>query len=385
MQALAIIPARGGSKGVPGKNIRPLCGKPLIAWTIEAAQRARTVARVVVSTDDEQIGAVAEQYGAEVVWRPAPLSGDDTPSEAALHHALQTLNVHRGVLAFLQCTAPLMLPADIDGTVNALRSADSAFTATGWEQFVWRRRHGIAEPLGHRKTHRPMRQQMGHLFVEVGAVYALRVRNFTRAGHRFPGTSAVYPLPAERCIEIDDATDFVLAETLLRRRLARDKRVLLPQRLEAIVIDFDGVLTDNRVHIDEDGNESVTCHRGDGWALQQFKRAGVRLLVLTNEQNPVVHRRCEKLGVPCMSTRGEKLPLLQTWLQNENIDARFVCYVGNDEPDVACMRHVGCGIAPADAYDGALQAARIVLDTPGGYGCLRELAQIAGLAGGGTS
>ena len=124
MHVIALIPARGGSKGIPRKNLQSLAGKPLIAHTIEHARQARSVGRVVVSTDDAEIAAVSKQYGAEVVWRPAAISGDTASSESALLHALEYLQQTEGyesdLLVFLQCTSPLTLPEDIDGTVQAL-------------------------------------------------------------------------------------------------------------------------------------------------------------------------------------------------------------------------------------------------------------------------
>lgn len=376
MHALAVIPARGGSKGLPRKNVRLLCGKPLIAWTIEAARRAATVSRVVVSTDDPEIAAVSRAWGAEVVLRPSELSGDRAPSEAALLHVLEQLDVTEDVLAFLQCTSPLTLPEDIDGTVRTLAEGfDSAFTATRRSKFAWQRTADGAVPVGHQKNFRPMRQQLRDQFEEVGAVYAVRIGAFVRSRHRFAGKTALYEIPAERSIEIDDELDFLMAETLLRRRLQAHKAALLPQQLDAIVMDFDGVFTDNRVIVNESGVESVACNRSDGWAIARLREGGVKLLVLTNETNPVVRRRCEKLHLECIVT-DEKLPAMQAWLRRQRVEPATACYVGNDVPDVPCMRFVGCAVAPQDAWPEARAAAHIVLDTPGGHGCIRELAEL---------
>lgn len=376
MDALAVIPARGGSKGLPRKNVRLLCGKPMIAWTIAAAQRSRSVGRIVVSTDDEEIARVSRACGAEVIMRPPELAGDDVPSEPVLLHALQEAGVASGVLVFLQCTSPLTLPEDIDGTVARLSAGfDSAFTATRRRRFAWQWTADGAVPIGHQKSHRPPRQHLSDQYEEVGAVYAVRVGAFIRSRHRFAGRTAVYEIPPDRSVEIDDELDFLMAEALLRRRLRSEKAVLLPARVEAIVMDFDGVLTDNRVLVSEAGVEAVLCHRGDGWALARLKESGVRLLVLSSETNPVVRRRCEKLGVECIVT-DEKLPAMQAWLRRRGIDPASTCYVGNDVPDVPCMQASGCGVAPADAGPEALAAADLVLDTPGGHGCLRELAEL---------
>ncbi|MFS8639951.1 MAG: acylneuraminate cytidylyltransferase [Symbiobacteriaceae bacterium] len=376
MGVLAVIPARGGSKGLPRKNVRLLCGRPLIAWTIEAAQRAETVDRVVVSTDDGEIAGVSRQWGAEVVWRPAEISGDTAPSEAALLHALEQLGVREGTLAFLQCTAPLMLPEDIDGTVRAAAGADVAFTASPWHGFLWQDGPEGPLPVGHDKVRRPMRQERQGLYREVGAVYAMGIEGFLRARHRFFGRTVLYPIPPERAVEIDDETDFAVAEALMTRRLRRERAARLPRPVRAVIADFDGVLTDNRVAVDGAGQETVVCHRGDGWAVARLQEAGVRVLVLTQEEHPAVRQRCRKLAVECIVARGPKLPLLQAWLDRWGIDARSAVYVGNDEPDVPCMGYVGCGVAPQDAYPQARRAAQIVLEAPGGRGCLRELAAL---------
>lgn len=375
MEAIAIIPARGGSKGVPRKNVRPLCGKPLIVWSIESARAAKSVSRVVVSTDDPEIAVVSQRAGAEVVWRPAELSSDYAPSEAALLHALQVLGISEGALAFIQCTAPLLLPADIDGTVAALHGADSAFTATPAHRFLWRSSPEGAVPLGHDRAARPLRQQMAGEYMEVGAVYAVRIERFLSEKTRFAGRSAIYPLPQERSLEIDTETDFRLAEALMRVHLDSVRSSSLPQPLRGVVTDFDGVLTDNRVLVDEDGREAAFCHRGDGWAMARLKALGLEVLVLTNEHNPLVRRRAEKLGVECIAT-DDKLHAVKQWLNERQLSAEHVAYVGNDQPDVPCMLHVGCGIAPADAHPVALRAARIVLTRRGGEGCLRELVDL---------
>jgi CMP-N-acetylneuraminic acid synthetase len=228
LQTCAIIPARGGSKGLPRKNVRMLCGKPLIAWTIAAALQSETVDRVVVSTDDGEIAEVSRDYGADVVWRPKEISGDHAPSEAALLHALEQLRLTKGILAFLQCTSPLILADDIDGAVRTLNAADTAFTATLWHHFLWQDGEQDVEPLGHDKTYRPMRQQRAPQYLEVGAVYAMDIAGFLMAKHRFFGVTRPYLIPKERSWEIDDATDFLIVEVLLRERLRLEAAAGLP-------------------------------------------------------------------------------------------------------------------------------------------------------------
>lgn len=226
MEVLAIIPARGGSKGIPRKNIRMVAGKPLLAHNIEQARLTPSITRVVVSTDDGEIAAVAREYGAEVVDRPADISGDTASSEAALVHTLDHLCHAEGytpdLLVFLQATSPLTLAEDIEGTIQSLltENADSALAVTPFFHFLWRRdSEGGAQGINHDKRARPRRQEIANTqFLETGAVYVMRVQGFLNAKHRFFGKTAMYVMPNERVWEIDDPRDLVIADLLLRER-----------------------------------------------------------------------------------------------------------------------------------------------------------------------
>lgn len=225
MNTIAIIPARGGSKGIPRKNLQPLAGKPLVAHTIEQARAAHTIDRVLVSTDDAEIGAVAQHDGAEVIWRPAAISGDTASSEAALLHALDALQQSEGaapeLVVFLQCTSPLTQAADIDGAVHALlaEEADTALAVTPFHYFLWQQdEQGNAVGVNHEKAVRLLRQQRALQYRETGAVYVMRTAGFRQAKHRFFGKTALYIMPAERCLEIDEPFDLQVAEWLLQRQ-----------------------------------------------------------------------------------------------------------------------------------------------------------------------
>lgn len=383
MQCLAIIPARGGSKGIPRKNILPLLGKPLIGYNVEQARRARLVNRVVVSTDDPEIAAIARQYGAEVVWRPTEISGDTASSESALLHTLEYLRQVEGyqpdLLVFLQCTSPLTLAEDIDGTIQALldANADSALAAIPFHYFVWKTDpSGDAVGINHNKASRPLRQEREPQYLETGAVYVMRVPGFLEAKHRFFGKTCLYEMPAERRLEIDDPVDFQVAEVLLQAQNAQANARHLPVTIAALVLDFDGVFTDNKVIVFQDGREAVMCDRGDGWGIGQLKKTGLPLLILSTEPNPVVKARADKLGLPCLQNIPDKWATLDTWLQEQGIDPAQVVYIGNDANDLPCMTRVGCAVAPADAHPSARTAAHIVLDHRGGDGAIRELCDL---------
>lgn len=383
MNSLAIIPARGGSKGIPQKNVRLLAGKPLIAHTIECARQSKSISRIIVSTDDPEIAAVSEQYGAEVIWRPAEISGDIASSEIALLHALEHLkateNYYPDFIVFLQCTSPLTSPEDIDGTVQVLHDegADSAFTATPFHYFLWNKNQsGEAVGINHDKCVRPMRQEREPQYVETGAVYVMRTEGFLKMKHRFFGKTVMHITPPERRWEIDEPIDFRVAEILVQEQRRRQNLQALPNPISGLVMDFDGVFTDNRVVVFQDGREAVLCDRGDGMGLDQLKQSGLPLLVLSTERNSVVQARCEKLGIPCQQGVSEKLGALKEWLKKNNLNQSETIYVGNDINDLPCLQYVGCGVAVGDAHPEVKASARLILSSYGGKGAIRELTEL---------
>ena len=144
-----------------------------------------------------------------------------------------------------------------------------------------------------------------------------------------------------------------------------------------VAFDFDGVFTDNRVLVMEDGREAVFCSRADGLGLQALVRSGVGCLVLSTETNPVVSARAAKLGLECVQGLGDtKWEALQRILTERGIDPGRVAYVGNDINDLDCLRHVGVGICVADAYPEVKAAARFSTLRPGGQGAVREVCDL---------
>jgi YrbI family 3-deoxy-D-manno-octulosonate 8-phosphate phosphatase len=141
-----------------------------------------------------------------------------------------------------------------------------------------------------------------------------------------------------------------------------------------LVLDFDGVMTDNRVLVMQDGQEAVWCHRGDGWGIARLKDLGMMVVVLSTETNPVVTARCRKLGIACVQGSDDKLAALQSLAQEVGVRAAEIAYVGNDVNDLACMRWVGFPIAVADAVDDILDVAGMTTLRAGGYGAVREVA-----------
>ena len=141
-------------------------------------------------------------------------------------------------------------------------------------------------------------------------------------------------------------------------------------------MDFDGVFTDNRVIVFQDGREAVLCDRGDGMGLDQLKKSGLPLLVLSTEKNSVVQARCEKLGIPCRQGVSDKISALKEWIKKNNLNPSGIIYIGNDINDLSCLRYVGCGVAVGDAYPEVKASAQLILSAYGGRGAIRELCEL---------
>ena len=382
MQSIAIIPARGGSKGIPGKNIKPLGGLPLVAHTILAARRAGRVDAVYVSTDSPQIAEVAERFGAGVIWRPAELSGDSASSESALLHGLEQLEregrLNAPLLTFLQCTSPLTRSEDIDGVIEKLEAeqADTCLAVMRFHYFLWSEDAAGARGINHDKSVRELRQQRKPQYLEAGSIYVMKVDGFRAARHRFFGKTALFEVPAETIQEIDDPVDFDIAELKLQLAERQTSLRALPKPLKVIALDFDGVFTDNTVYLDESGREQVRCHRGDGMGLERLKKSGYELVIVSKEKNQVAGARAKKLGIPIFFGVDDKLPLLESWLSERNVSLAETIYVGNDINDVDCLKAAGCGVVVADAHPSAKAVADLILSAPGGRGALRELSDL---------
>ncbi|MFG3036912.1 cytidylyltransferase domain-containing protein [Streptomyces sp. NPDC048330] len=378
---LAVIPARGGSKGVPAKNLAPVAGVPLVARAALACLGARPVTHVVVSTDDAAVAAAARTAGAEVVHRPAALAGDTATSEAAVLHAMDAFEATHGgpadVVLLVQCTSPFLTSAEIAETADRVVSgaADTAFTAAPSHGFLWRDpADGATGAVGvnHDKAHRPRRQDREPEYLETGAVYAMDAPGFRTHRHRFFGRTALVVTDAARVLEIDDPHDLARARVLAP--LLDEPTTPGFADVDAVVLDFDGTQTDDRVHLDAEGREFVSAHRGDGLGIAALRRAGLPVLILSTEQNAVVAARARKLRIPVLHGIDRKDRALKEWCEAEGIDPQRVLYAGNDVNDLPCFHLVGWPVAVSSAHDSVRAAARAVTVTPGGAGAIREIA-----------
>jgi N-acylneuraminate cytidylyltransferase len=400
-EVLAIIPARGGSKGIPRKNIRSFAGHPLVAYSIAAGVRAQTVGRVVVSTDDQDIASVAREYGAETPFmRPAELAQDDTPDLPVFQHALSWLREQQDyqpdVVVQLRPTSPIRPPDCVDRAVQKLLTHADADSVRGVvptaqnPHKMWRlpgedramrpllEVQGIAEPYN------APRQSLPQIFWQTGHVDAIRLQTILEK--QSMSGAAIYPLLIDPrySVDIDNLIDWARYEALVYSAshemvLPGRARRPMPDGIDLIVTDFDGVITDNRVWTDETGKETVAASRSDSMRIRELRERGIDVVILSSEPNKVVQARARKMGeveaVHGIDIR-EKGPAFSALLARKGIDAGHVAYIGNDLNDLPCFEIAGWSVAVADAFPEVLRQADYILDAPGGHGALREVCEI---------
>jgi N-acylneuraminate cytidylyltransferase len=396
VEVLAVVPARGGSKSIPRKNIVSFAGHPLLAYSIAAGLQARRVSRLIVSTEDSEIADRAMQYGAEVPFlRPAELAQDDTPDLPVFRHALGWLAEHESyhpeIVVQLRPTSPVRPRDCVDRAVEMLVNSAKADSVRGvvpasQNPFkMWRiDEEGVLQPLlKHDLTeayNRP-RQALPQSYWQTGQVDAIRYRTISDMGSMTGHRILPLVLDASYAVDIDTPRDWARAERLVQTGeldMVRPGLVPrpLPEKVELLVLDFDGVLTDDRVWVSEQGLESVAANRKDGYGIARLKEHGVEVVVLTRESNPVVAARCAKLGIQAIQGVVDKGSEMRKLLDARRVDPARAVYLGNDLNDLPCFPLVGCAVAVADAHPAVRAAADLRLTQRGGHGAVRELCEM---------
>jgi YrbI family 3-deoxy-D-manno-octulosonate 8-phosphate phosphatase len=395
-EVLAIIPARGGSKGLPRKNIRNMAGHPLISYSVAAGLQAKTVTRTIVSTDDEEIAQVARRYGAEIPFmRPAEYAQDNTLDLPVFQHALIWLAEHEGyhpdVVVQLRPTSPIRRPDLVDNAVNMLLANPEATSVRGlvpagqnphkmWRvDPVTRRMTNLLDVPGVPEPYNAPRQILPPVFWQTGHVDAIRPQVMLEQDSMSGGHILALDIESRYTVDIDGLMDLQKAEWLIYATglpmvHPGHARRALPEKVSLIVFDFDGVMTDNRVWTDQDGRESVAANRSDSLGLDLLRESSpIRCFVLSKETNPVVAARCRKIKVPVLQSVDDKPSALRKLFADQGVDPAEVIYMGNDTNDLPCFPLVGCAVVPADAHPQVLYEADVILQNTGGHGVVREL------------
>jgi len=398
-EILALIPARGGSKGIPRKNIRLFTGYPLIAWSIAAAKQSELVTRIIVSTDDEEIAAVAREWGAETPFlRPVELAQDKTTDLPVFEHALKWLEDVEGyrpdIIVQLRPTSPIRPQTMLNDAIRILLEHPDADCVRGvvpaaQNPFKMWRFNGDGKPLnpllkvdGILEPYNAPRQILPPVYWQTGHIDAIRTSTITQK-NSLTG-DVIYPLliDPKYTVDIDTPADWEKYEALVYSGLEMvspgKSRRTMPKTIKLIICDFDGVVTDNLVITDQNGRESVVASRSDSMHIKKLREMGIELMILSSEANPVVMARAKKMGVEAIHNVGMQAKgfAMREVLEQKNIKAENVVYLGNDLNDLPCFEVAGWSVAVADAYPEVIRAADHVLTKTGGHGAIRELCEL---------
>ena len=398
-EVLALIPARGGSKGIPRKNICDFAGAPLIAYSIAAGLQSQHVTRVIVSTDDEEIASVARQWGAEAPFlRPAEFARDESPDLPVFQQALAWLaeheNYHPDLVVQLRPTSPVRPAGLIDEAVELILTNPQAdcvrgVVPSGQNPFkMWQ-----IEPDSHqlrpllslpnlKEPYNAPRQELPKTYWQTGHVDVIRTSTILEKGSLTGDVILPVLIDPRYTVDIDTPADMARYARLMQdpELMPVDplkSRRLFPAQPKLLVMDFDGVFTDDTVVTDQDGRESVICSRSDGYGLDMLRQHGkVRPMILSREENPVVSARARKLKLEVYQGVQDKAQDIQQLIKERKLSPAEVIYIGNDLNDLPVLPYVGYFACPQDAHTEVIRRADLVLSKPGGRGAIRELIEI---------
>lgn len=225
-KVIAIILARGGSKGIPNKNILEFCGHPLVGWSIMQSKITPNIDDVYVSSDSAKILEIANNYGAKTILRPDSISGDSAKSEEAIHHALDYLKITYEIIIMLEPTAPLRRPLDLKESINYFRknNLDSCFSGAALSDFlIWKKnKKGNLVSVNYDYKNQGPRQEREPDYVENGAIYMFKPDIFIRENNRFGGKIGIFPNKFWQSFEIDEKDDWDFVELVFKKYLLND-------------------------------------------------------------------------------------------------------------------------------------------------------------------
>ncbi|XP_071813610.1 N-acylneuraminate cytidylyltransferase-like isoform X1 [Apostichopus japonicus] len=377
----ALVLARGGSKGIPLKNIKPLAGLPLVAWCLRALLDSGEFDSVWVSTDHDEIARISQEWGAQVFRRSAQTAADKSPSidavkEFATHHP------EVDYIAQVQCTSPCLHPFHVAGPCRMMREEgfDSVFAVTRRHGFRWQEVHGGGKtaPLNLDPKNRPRRQDWDGELIENGSFY-FATRELILDGLFQGGKIGYFEMQAEYSVDIDTDIDWPIAEQRVLKFGYFGKT--RPQGICLVVLGADGVLTDNQVHLTSTGEEFRSFNYSDTIGIKQLQARGVEVKVIAGDdgaesrkdgQSSILDSLAKRLGADIVMGCNDKVAQLESWRKEKQLEWTQVAYIGNDLPDMGCIKLAGIGGAPGDAHHDIRTIANFVCRQPGGRGAVRE-------------
>lgn len=380
-KVVAFVPVRGGSKGIPLKNIKPFCGKPLVYWVLSAASECPLITRIYVSTDSTDIARTVDSLGfekVEVVHRGEETASDMASTESAMSEFIPSVPDF-GHIVLIQATSPLLTTIDLTKGLEKYfeQGFDSLLSVVRQKRFIWKDDLQGAQPENYDVFRRPRRQDWEGFLVENGAFYITSKTAFLKTGSRLSGKTGTYEMADYTYFEIDSHEDWWISEGLKYRQLkaiAQEKKT----KINLLVCDVDGVLTDAGMYYSTQGAELKKFNTRDGMGISLLRKTGVSVMFLTSEENDTIRNRAKKLQIEYLFMGAtDKLSTLQEFFhQHPEYSFETTAYVGDDLNDLECMRRTRISYAPADAHSAVKNDADIVCNTNGGEGCVREVCEL---------
>ncbi len=375
--AIIIIPARKGSKRIKNKNLAIINNLYLIEHTIKDAIDCNFTNEIYLTTDCKDLKKLNKKYPINIIHRPNHLSIDTSTSESALIHVLDQ-RIKDGkkdpkFVIFLQCTSPFRKKNDIDNAIQTLikSKANSLLSVVEFKRFIWKKNKNRMFSLNYNFQKRKREQDFEGCFQENGSIYITETNFLRKTNNRLCGKIVSYVMEYWSSLQIDEPEDLQIARIISNKYRKKQKL----SSLKMIIFDFDGVLTNNKVTLNHNGEESVTCNRSDGLAIEILRKK-YKILVLSSEKNKVVEHRCKKLKIKVIHGVKSKVTVLKKVMVKEKIKKSQVLYVGNDINDKECLDYVKYPYVVKDSTREIIQGGYNILESKGGEGVVRELLSI---------
>lgn len=372
---VAYIPVRGGSKSIPMKNIKEILGYPLVYWVVLAASECKYIDVVYVSTDSVEIADVVRKFKlnkVEVIGRSAESASDSASTEFAMLEFAERYEFENIVL--IQATSPLLLAENLNEGFELFMNSrsDSVLSVVKQYRFIWENdEQGYAFAKNYDVSNRPRRQDFGGYLMENGAFYITKKECLMRSRCRISGNIVAYEMPPESAVEIDEPSDFIIVEELMR---IRSKKKTAKCNIKAFLTDCDGCLTDGGMYYSEKGDELKKFNTRDGVAFSLFKKAGIATGIITSERVKLNERRANKIGVDYFfGGVNDKLGIVKKLCNELGLSLDEIAYLGDDLNDLEVIRNVGMSFCPADAVAEIKRECDFVCLTMGGKGVVREV------------
>ena len=379
---IAFIPVRGGSKSIPLKNIKPLCGKPLVCWSIEALEACEEVNEVIVATDSDDIWKVVESrnYKKTRLYRRSAQNASDTASTESvmLEYIEYAKPAKNDVFMLVQATSPLTESVHFKEALRKFKEEkyDSLLTCVRNYRFFW---NEDGSSLNYDYLKRPRRQDFSGMLMENGAFYINSVGNILSKGNRLGGKIGIYEMPEHTATEIDEPDDWMILEKLMHKHKTGFLYQNNKPTIKLFITDIDGTLTDGGMYYSEKGDELKKFNTRDGMGIQMLREAGIKTAIITSEDRLLNQRRAEKLKVDFIRQGKEncgKVAIAEEIAKELGISMKDVAYIGDDVNCVDLLTRVGFAACPADACDKVKSIIGItVMTKKGGEGCVREFVE----------